>query len=152
MTPSWKTKPTKPRIGDVRLLFGGRAAYVQLVGSQGRVESAAMYQEIADGLNAAGIRAYLLDIREASYPPSQIADIVARTEWLGRTYPRGRAALWHKGESPYTVKQLVSALQRSGHHAAGIENVLEARRVLLPKPDAGTDLIQEPRRRGAGLF
>jgi hypothetical protein len=91
MTPSWKKKSTAPRIREVRLLFGGRAAYVQLSGSQGRIESVTLYQEVADKLTEAGITAFLLDIREATYPPSQVAEIVARVP-NGSAAPIRRAA------------------------------------------------------------
>jgi hypothetical protein len=151
MPQTWKNKATPPRIREVRLIFSGRAAYVKLSGAQGRIESATVYQEVADQLTEAGIRAFLLDIREASYPRHQVADIVARTEWLGRTYPKGRAALWHKGEDPYTVSQLVKALQRCGHQAAGIQRGMAARRFLIPREDADIWLIEDAPRRTATL-
>ncbi len=136
MTPSWKKTSTAPRIREVRLLFGERAAYVQLSGSQGRIESVTLYQEVADKLTEAGITAFLLDIREATYPPSQVAEIVARVEWLGRTYPPGRAALWHNGEDPYVVSQLIGALKRSGHNAVDIRKAMQARRALIPREES----------------
>jgi len=151
MTPSWKTKSTQPRIREVRLLFGGRVAYVQLSGSQGRIESVTVYQEVADELVAAGINAFLLDIREASYPPSQVAEIVARVEWLGRTYPPGRAALWHNGECPYTVSQLVGALRRSSHEAMGVRSALEARRALVVREESDVWLIDDAPPRSAAM-
>jgi hypothetical protein len=143
MTPPWKKKSTAPQIRDVRLLFGGRAAYVQLFGSQERIESATLYQEVADKLTQAGITAFLLDIREATYPPSQVAEIAARAEWLGRTYPQGRAVLWYKGQDPYTVSQLVKALQRCGHEAMGTLNAMAARRFLVPREEPDTWLIDD---------
>lgn len=141
--PSGKRKSSNPQIRAVRLLFGGRVAYVQLSGSQARIESALVYQEVADRLVADGVNAFLLDIRKASYPPSQLADIVARVEWLGRTYPPGRVALWHEGECPYTVSQLVGALQRCGHEAVAIRSAMQARRALLPRPKSDVWLIDD---------
>lgn len=143
MTPSWKKKPTAPRINDVRLLFGGRAAYVQLSGSQERIEAATLYQEVADKLTEAGITVFLLDLREATYPPRELANIVARVEWLGRTYPQSRAALWHKGQDPYTVSQLVKALQRCGHDAMGTLSAMAARRFLVPRAESDAWLIDD---------
>lgn len=139
--PSRKPKSAPPQVRKVRLLFGARVAYLQLSGSQARIESVTVYQEVADQLVARGVNAFLLDIRQVSYPPSQLADIVARTEWLGRTYPPGRAALWHNGEFPYAVCELVSALQRCGHKATAVRSAMEARRFLIPRENADVWLI-----------